>query len=84
MAISLPDKLSNAVDQYAERIGAPRSEIYARAVKKLLENIEAEDSLQRFTAFPRFHSHPPLWRGVSTAPETRCSFSSYHLPGLRR
>jgi predicted DNA-binding protein len=48
IAISLPDKLSNAVDQYAERIGATRSEIYARAVEKLLETIEAEESLKRF------------------------------------
>jgi predicted DNA-binding protein len=48
VAISLPDKLSNAVDQYAERIGATRSEIYARAVEKLLETIAAEESLKRF------------------------------------
>jgi predicted DNA-binding protein len=48
VAISLPDGLSNAVDEYAERVGATRSEIYARAVQKLLETIEAEESLERF------------------------------------
>jgi predicted transcriptional regulator len=47
-AISVPDNLLQAVDQYAERTGVSRSEVYARAVKQFLETLEAEESLRRF------------------------------------
>ncbi|NJK43254.1 MAG: ribbon-helix-helix protein, CopG family [Pleurocapsa sp. SU_196_0] len=48
IAISVPDNLSQAVDHYAERTGVSRSEVYARAVHRLLETLEAEESLRRF------------------------------------
>ena len=48
IAISVPDTLSQAVDQYAERTGVSRSEVYARAVNHFLETLEAEESLRRF------------------------------------
>jgi hypothetical protein len=48
VAISVPDKLSQAVDDYAERAGVSRSEVYARAVDQFLANLEAEDAMRRF------------------------------------
>jgi predicted transcriptional regulator len=48
IAISVPDNLSQAVDQYAERTGMSRSEVPARAVNQFLETLETEESLRRF------------------------------------
>ena len=48
VAISVPDELSSAVDQYAQSNGVSRSEVYARAVDKFLEQVTATTYQQRF------------------------------------
>ncbi len=48
IAISVPDELSSAVDQYAQSNGFSRSEVYARAVDKFLEEVTATSYQQRF------------------------------------
>ena len=48
IAISVPDELSSAVDQYAQSNGVSRSEVYARAVDKFLEQVTATSDQQRF------------------------------------
>lgn len=48
IAISVPDQLSTAVDRYAKSNGFSRSEVYARAVDKFLEEVSATDDQRRF------------------------------------
>ena len=48
VAISVPDELSSAVDRYAQNAGLSRSEVYARAVDKFLEQVTATSYQQRF------------------------------------
>lgn len=48
IAISVPDELSSAVDHYAQSNGVSRSEVYARAVDKFLEQVTAEGYQRRF------------------------------------
>ena len=48
IAISVPDGLSSAVDQYAQNVGLSRSEVYARAVDKFLEQVTAASYQRRF------------------------------------
>ena len=48
IAISEPDNLSSAVDQYAQSNGVSRSEVYARAVDRFLEEVTATGYQRRF------------------------------------
>jgi metal-responsive CopG/Arc/MetJ family transcriptional regulator len=50
VAISVPDRLSQAADKAARRMRVPRSQLYARAVEAYLKRGEAQDVTARLNA----------------------------------
>lgn len=46
-AVSIPDSVFEAADREAKRLGVSRSEFYARAVARLVEQLRAEDVTRR-------------------------------------
>jgi len=49
-AISLPDGLFEAADRLAKRLGLSRSELYARAVRRLVQEHEDDDVTEALDA----------------------------------
>jgi metal-responsive CopG/Arc/MetJ family transcriptional regulator len=50
VAISVPDRISRAVDMAARRMRVPRSQLYARAVEAYLKQAEGLDVTERLNA----------------------------------
>ena len=44
-AVSIPDKLFEAAERYARRRGIARSQLYAEALARLMQEEESEDDL---------------------------------------
>jgi metal-responsive CopG/Arc/MetJ family transcriptional regulator len=65
-SISMPDKLLRAADLHARVLGASRSELLQRALKKFLhdQEIEMRDSLDRVYSNPRNRTLDPAIRVV--------------------
>ena len=73
IAISLPDDLFASADELAERLGVPRSELYARAMAEYLAKHRTEavtDQLNRVYADEDSGVPPELRRAQVRSVET--------------